>query len=109
MMQKGLLVVLLCGSVLSASAAQQSQILRLKDFTARQIKQIKEYHEEGSGDGYPIATDKGLWWMYIENPAVRMIDGMKSGECIKVSDDAESLAGRYISLEGRVKKVKCPR
>lgn len=107
-MKKSLAVLAMCCVTMQALAAPKSQILKLTEFTAKQRKAVDEEQEEGSGDALAFATDKGVWWIYVENRGVEVLEKLKIGDCMKVTDTADSLKGKYI-FAGKVSKVKCPR
>lgn len=94
---KKLLMTIMAISMVSIANAK---IYKIQDYTPAQIKQIEKTLEEGSGDYTPIATDKGLLWMYVESQAAKVLYPSKKGLCFNVT-------GEFAEMTA--KQVKCPK
>lgn len=111
MMKK--LVFLLLGLGVCNSVLADSTILKFREFTKKELKEVKEYQEEGSGDAFIFGTNQGLWYVYVEEPALDVFSKAPKNGCVKLTGTKAQLEGRYIepgfaSSGFKAQIVKCP-
>ncbi|OOR98339.1 hypothetical protein B0187_08705 [Haemophilus paracuniculus] len=93
---KKMIIALLAMGVFSAANAE---IYKITTFTKAQVKKLQAEIDEGSGDSAVFSTNKGELWVYVEAPALSVLNKSKAGECYNITGDFEEM---------KAKKVKCP-
>lgn len=109
------LAIILFGLGVCNSVLADSTILKFRDFTKKELKEVEEYQNEGSGDAFIFGTNQGLWYVYVEEPALGVFSkAADKNQCVKLTGTKSQLKGKYVEpgfADSGFKSqiVKCPK